>query len=207
MPLAEPLPRPTSPEPHALHRALTLLVDVLTRSGVIITGDSLSPSAHATTHEPGGSDPMAVDAAAGTGSLRTLGTGAQQATAGNDSRLSDARTPTAHKTSHETGGSDALTGSLDANARVAVRKNSGVPIGTRRRLNLIEGSGVTLTVADDGVSEEIDITVAAAAADPSYSPGSFTIATETGRYIPNHLKLTTTQRVTLQGTSRLVLTN
>jgi hypothetical protein len=35
------------------------------------------------------------DAVAGTASLRTLGTGAQQAVAGNDSRLSDTRTPTA----------------------------------------------------------------------------------------------------------------
>lgn len=35
-----------------------------------------------------------VDAAAAIGSLRTLGTGANQATAGNDARLSDARTPT-----------------------------------------------------------------------------------------------------------------
>jgi len=38
---------------------------------------------HATEHEPGGSDEMTVDATAGTGSLRTLGTGAQQAAAGN----------------------------------------------------------------------------------------------------------------------------
>jgi hypothetical protein len=49
---------------------------------------------HASTHAPGGSDPMAVDAAAGTGSLRTLGTGATAACAGNDSRLADTRTPT-----------------------------------------------------------------------------------------------------------------
>ncbi len=33
---------------------------------------------HATTHQPSGSDTMAVDAAVGTGSLRTLGTGAAQ---------------------------------------------------------------------------------------------------------------------------------
>jgi hypothetical protein len=39
---------------------------------------------------------MAVDAAAGTGSLRTLGAGATQACGGTDSRLSDARAPTAH---------------------------------------------------------------------------------------------------------------
>jgi len=36
---------------------------------------------------------LATDAAAGTGSRRTLGTGATQACAGNDSRLSDSRTP------------------------------------------------------------------------------------------------------------------
>lgn len=37
---------------------------------------------------------LASDAAAGTASRRTLGTGATQACAGNDSRLSDTRTPT-----------------------------------------------------------------------------------------------------------------
>lgn len=36
---------------------------------------------------------LATDAAAGTGSRRTIGTGALQACAGNDGRLSDARTP------------------------------------------------------------------------------------------------------------------
>jgi hypothetical protein len=36
------------------------------------------------------------DGIAGTASMRTLGTGAQQAAAGNDARLSDARTPLAH---------------------------------------------------------------------------------------------------------------
>ncbi len=38
---------------------------------------------HHASHEPGGSDAMAVDAAAATGSLRTLGTGATQAAAGD----------------------------------------------------------------------------------------------------------------------------
>jgi hypothetical protein len=68
-----------------------------------------TPTAHATTHNAGGTDALAIDAAAGTGSLRTIGTGALQAAAGNDSRLSDSRTPTAHKTSHQVGGSDALS--------------------------------------------------------------------------------------------------
>ena len=48
------------------------------------------PTAHVSTHEPGGSDPLPVDAAADTGSLRTLGTGPQQAAPGNDSRILNA---------------------------------------------------------------------------------------------------------------------
>jgi hypothetical protein len=67
-----------------------------------------------------------------------------------------------HQARHRAGGEDALSGYLDANARVAVRKNSGgSDAGLRRRLNLIEGSNVTLTIGDDGTDEEIDITIAA----------------------------------------------
>jgi hypothetical protein len=54
-----------------------------------------APASHASTHEPGGGDAMAVDAAVATGSLRTVGQGtATSACADNDARLSDARTPT-----------------------------------------------------------------------------------------------------------------
>lgn len=49
------------------------------------------------------------DGLAATPSMRTLGTGAQQAAAGDDSRLSDSRAPTAHASTHATGGSDELT--------------------------------------------------------------------------------------------------
>jgi hypothetical protein len=48
------------------------------------------------------------DGTSGTPSLRTLGTGAQQAAAGNDARLSDARTPTSHAATHLPAGSDPL---------------------------------------------------------------------------------------------------
>lgn len=64
--------------------------------------------AHAARHQPGGADALAVDAVAATGSLRTLGTGAQQAASGTDSRFTDARTPAAHHATHEPGGSDPL---------------------------------------------------------------------------------------------------
>lgn len=48
-----------------------------------VTTDQHHAQNHATRHQPGGADPMAVDAAVGTGSLRTLGAGSQQAAAGN----------------------------------------------------------------------------------------------------------------------------
>lgn len=54
------------------------------------------------------------------------------------------------------------TAALGNNARVAVRKNSGAVVGTRRQVNLIEGANVTLTVTDDAGSEEVDVTIAAA---------------------------------------------
>lgn len=47
------------------------------------TTNSRTPTAHKTSHEPGGTDAMTVDAAVGVGSLRTLGTGALQAMPGN----------------------------------------------------------------------------------------------------------------------------
>lgn len=48
---------------------------------------------HASTHEPGGSDAMTVDAAAGIGSLRTLGITSTSACAGNDARLMTSMEP------------------------------------------------------------------------------------------------------------------
>ncbi len=69
---------------------------------------------------------LATDAAAGTGSRRTLGTGAQQACAGNDSRLSNARTPSAHASSHHYGGSDPLvSGAFRASRTTALNISSG----------------------------------------------------------------------------------
>jgi parallel beta-helix repeat protein len=73
-----------------------------------------------------------------------------------------ATVPLAHESTHLSGGSDALSGILDAIARVGVRKNSAGSTSQRRRLNLIEGTNVTITVADDSVDEEVDVTIAAA---------------------------------------------
>jgi len=52
-----------------------------------------------------------------------------------------------------------LPSTADTNARVAV-ENNGTLVGTRRTLNFIAGSNVTLTIADDSANEEVDITIA-----------------------------------------------
>jgi len=71
-----------------------------------------------------------------------------------------------HAGRHAIGQPDAFTSShlFDAISRIKIRKNTGASdIGARRRLNFIEGTNVTLTVADDPTNEEIDVTIAAAA--------------------------------------------
>jgi hypothetical protein len=55
-----------------------------------------------------------------------------------------------------------VRGDTNAVARVGVRKNSGATTYQRRRLNLIEGANVTLTVTDDATDEEVDVTLASA---------------------------------------------
>lgn len=77
-----------------------------------------------------------IDAAAGTASLRTLGTTSTSAAAGNDSRFSDARVPTAHASSHAAGGSDPLS------AAIATRSILDVGVDTQTR------AGRQLALAD-----------------------------------------------------------
>lgn len=45
-------------------------------------------------------------------------------------------------------------------ARTIIRK-AGTLIGVRRTLNLIEGTNVTLTIADDSVNDRVNVTIAA----------------------------------------------
>ena len=101
------------------------------------------------------------DGAAGTPSMRTLSNTGTTACAGNDARLSDSRAPNGAASGDLTGTYPAptLAATQTTNARVAVNKNSGATVGTRRRLNFIEGTNVTLTIADDSINEEVDVTI------------------------------------------------
>ncbi len=61
----------------------------------------------------------------------------------------------------EPGDLDSLATTKDFASAVQVRRNSGDSIGSRPRLNFVEGTGVTLVIADDPSSDELDITISA----------------------------------------------
>jgi hypothetical protein len=47
---------------------------------------------------------------------------------------------------------------LDANARVGVM-NAGTLVGTRRRVNFVAGTNVSLNIVDDETNEKVDVTI------------------------------------------------
>ncbi len=51
---------------------------------------------------------------------------------------------------------------VDTAARTAVRRNSTGSTFTRGRINLIEGSNITIGLADDSGDDEVDVTITAA---------------------------------------------
>lgn len=122
-----------------------------------------APSAHATTHQNGGSDEISVTGLSGL--------------------LGDPQTPLGHKASHQNGGTDevsvaGLSGLLDEAQQVNVRKNSTGSVFTRKQLNFIEGTNITFTVADDGVTGEVDITVNSSGGGIATQVGQVLISTD-----------------------------
>lgn len=65
---------------------------------------------------------------------------------------------TLHHLAHQAGATDALTGSLDANARVAILANT-TAIGVRRKLNLISGTNIAVQAVDNAGAESVDVTL------------------------------------------------
>ena len=63
-----------------------------------------------------------------------------------------------HAQTHESGGTDPIVGPMDGNARVQVQA-AGVPVGTRRTLNLLAGPGMTISAADNPAQERVDVTL------------------------------------------------
>lgn len=113
---------------------------------------------------------LAVLISASTGDVIVTGTSTLGAGSITSTRLADGAVTTA-KIADGAVTDAKITGPLSAVARVGVRKNSAGSTFERRRVNLIEGTGVTLTVADDSGNEEVDVTIAAAGGAPSGSAG------------------------------------
>lgn len=95
-------------------------------------------------------DVLPADPVAGTPGLRTLGAGHQQAVAGDDGRLSNARTPTAHATSHVTVGGDPLP-AFNTTTRGVVPPPGGTPSGIRFLSDL--GTWLDPAIAGGGMSD------------------------------------------------------
>lgn len=97
--------------------ALAVLKTDTFTAGGDLTGTATSQTIAALAVTDGKVAAANKDGVAGTACMRTLGTGATQACAGNDARLSDARTPTSHGTTHKhIGGDEVATATAAANA-------------------------------------------------------------------------------------------
>lgn len=72
-------------------------------------------------------------------------------------------------TDGEVAASVAVQGNDSRLTGLAVSKNSGATVGTRRKVNLIEGSNITLTVADDVGNAEVDVTIAASGGSSGFT--------------------------------------
>lgn len=98
---------------------------------------------------------------------------------GDDTRLTDARTPAAH--THPQSEVTSLVADLaqkittDGTARTIVQK-AGATVGTRRGINLIEGTGVSLTVTDTAASERVDVTIASTSGVADGDKGDVTVS-------------------------------
>lgn len=102
-----------------------------------------------------------------------------------------------HASRHQSGGADAIK--LDDLAASDDNTDLNASTAAHGLMQKYPGGTSNFLRADGTFAAP----TAAAAADPTYSPGSFTVVTETGRLILARMKLTGSQRATIQGTGRL----
>jgi hypothetical protein len=98
------------------------------------------------------------DGLAAVPSMRTLGTGAQQACAGDDSRLSDARTPVDHAPTHATGGIDPLT--VNSTTATNNANTTGLSVNSAAAATSVTDPGHVHTLTDPGHTHTVNSTTA-----------------------------------------------
>jgi hypothetical protein len=126
---------------------------------------SYASTTHASTHNAGGSDALEIDAVAATGSLRTLGTTATSASAGNHGHSGTYVTPggTVTLTGNVTGSATmSSTGAVSISTTIASIPSNTVTLGTDTTGNYVSGltggTGVTISgTAGEGWSPTVAI--------------------------------------------------
>ncbi len=129
---------------------------------------------------------LAADASAGTPSRRTIGAGALQATAGNDTRLSDARAPTAHNHS----GVDITSGTVNVLRIGTGTKDTttfyrgdgafAVPAGGGGTATTVSGNRGNVSVTLTSASETVQVFATALTAERFVTLPEFT-SSDAGR--------------------------
>ncbi len=104
-----------------------------------------------------------------------------------------------HGVTHSSGGADALTGNLDATARVGVAK-SGTATGSRRQVNFIPGTNITITATDDATNEKVDVTINSTSGGLG-DPGANGLVARTAA------NTTTARTITGSGANQITVTN
>lgn len=148
-----------------------------------------------------GNDARLSDARTPTAHVHAPGDVTGTAVITSDARLTDARTPTAHAASHKSAGGDAVKlDELAAPTDVTTLNATTALHGLLPKL----GGGTTNFLRADGAWAAPTATVNPFA---PYDPGTLTVPTENYMTMVRHLVLTTTERLTVEGTARLVIQN
>ena len=142
------------------------------------------------------------DGAAGTASMRTLGTGAQQACAGNDARLADSRSPTNHASDHTDGTDDIqnATASVKGLATAAqITKLDGIETAADVTDDVNVRAALAAATADIAVNTKKITNVVDPVANQDAATKNYADGVAAGLEIKEQVACATTANITLSG--------
>ena len=140
-----------------------------------------TPSSHANSHAPGGSDPLV-----GYVTMVAFDSAIQLLVADDDPRLSDARIPTDHASSHAPGSADELTGYVTDDELVAALSGLGsiVNAGAPGLMPQLNGEpGYYLNGEGDWADSGVHFDTAAIASGENFAVGQFARLNNAGELV------------------------